>query len=72
MKFDRILNEVYALKTLFDENVNDGFGASILTNEIEDMIVAGMRLHETEVDINTELIKVDMELENIRNIVPTC
>lgn len=72
MEFEAILNEIYTFRALFDENVEDEFGASILANEIEDMIATGTRLHETEASINAKLMNVDMELENIRRMVPIC
>lgn len=72
MEFEAILNEIYTFRALFDEKVEDEFGASILANEIEDMIAIGTRLHETEASINAKLMNVDMELENIRRMVPIC
>lgn len=72
MEFEAILNEIYTFRALFDENVEDEFGASILANEIEDMIATGTRLRETEASINAKLMNIDMELENIRRMVPIC
>lgn len=72
MEFDSSLSEIHVFKNLFDQNVNDEFGASVLANEIEDMIAIGMRLREVEVGINIELNRVDMELGAIRGMVPIC
>ncbi len=72
MIFEAILSNIYSLNNTFNDNVNDEFGADILTNEMADMIRIGTELCETEANIYNKIREVDSRLQEIQSMRPLC